>query len=348
METTLPIEDVLLGYRVPSRNPASDESLNISPPPDYLGWKVICMEVKHRNGSIVDVQLMRSEDWIERNGLQIGAAIDLQLTEIEVEANGFVVSIEDGPEIMPGDGAVVTGRFVTREGSDLVRVTFEDGTQLIGTTNHPVWSPLDWDWRCLGEFEPGQFVYTRAGLLAVASVEKLPGWQPLYNIEVDGEHVYEVTAHGILVHNGNPLCEELLKLRIGVSRGPLPAAQAARLAELEVARAAAEVAVTSNAVPELGKLFERVIETSQGKITLLAEVELQGEKLILKDVVIYGDKPIPLTGLTNEIFAARRQLIEEAKAMGFKELQITGKRVLNSSSANPGHIVDVTIDLTKK
>jgi hypothetical protein len=45
--------------------------------------------------------------------------------------------------------------------------------------------------------------------------------------------------------------------------------------------------------------------------------------------------------------AARTQLINEARAMGFERLRITGQRVASSSSANPGHLVDLIMDLTK-
>lgn len=184
-----------------ARNPNRDESYHPKNASDYFGWKVIGVEVRHANGSIVDVQLLRSEDWIERNGLRVGETFDLRLTEIELDASGFVVSIDEGPEVVPGEGAVVTGRFVTRQGSELVRVVFEDGTQLVGTSGHPVWSPVEMQWRGLGEFEPGQLVQTRLGFAAVVSVERLSDRVAVYNIEVDGEHVYEVSGLGILVHN---------------------------------------------------------------------------------------------------------------------------------------------------
>jgi hypothetical protein len=234
-DAAIPIEDVALGQRVPSQNPLHEEFYHTTKDEDYIGWKVINIEVRHANGSTVDVQLLRSEDWIERNKLYVGKRFDLRLTEIELNASGFVVSILDGPEVLPGIGAVVTGRFVTRQGSDLVRVTFSDGTELVGTSIHPVWSPERMEWRGLGEFEPGQFVRTRNGLMAVASVELLSARPSVYNIEVDGEHVYEVTDLGILVHNGTAFdCArfaKLLKRGAGVGK-PLSPAERAELAAL--------------------------------------------------------------------------------------------------------------------
>ncbi|HKY30183.1 MAG TPA: hypothetical protein VJM12_19795 [Pyrinomonadaceae bacterium] len=65
---------------------------------------------------------------------------------------------------------------------------------------------------------------------------------------------------------------------------------------------------------------------------------------MLKDIAIYG-RGEPLKGLTREMLAATSQLKDEARALGFKELQIIGERALTSTSANPGHAVNVTIRL---
>ena len=106
-------------------------------------------------------------------------------------------------------------------------------------------------------------------------------------------------------------------------------------------------AAKSVAIPKAGELFERTFQTPKGPVTFLAEVEVDGTTLWLKDIVVYGEGTAPLTGLRAEVFAARKQLIDEAKSMGFKRLRLSGKRVASSSSANPGHIVDLFVDLTK-
>lgn len=113
---------------------------------------------------------------------------------------------------------------------------------------------------------------------------------------------------------------------------------------------AADSVVAPNAggaVPKTGDLFERTFQTPKGPVGLLAETVVEGDTLVLKDVVVYGEGTTPLTGLTREALAARTQLIEEAKALGFKKLRITGQRIQSSSSGNPGHPIDITVDLTK-
>ena len=104
-------------------------------------------------------------------------------------------------------------------------------------------------------------------------------------------------------------------------------------------------ATVTVARPITGQTFERSIQTSKGPVDVLAEIVVEGDKLILKDIVIYGRGSQPLTGLTRDILAARSQLAAEAKAMGFKQLQIIGMRAQTSTSANPGHAVNILINL---
>lgn len=100
-------------------------------------------------------------------------------------------------------------------------------------------------------------------------------------------------------------------------------------------------------MPATGDLFERTFQTAKGPVDLLADIVVEGDTLILKDVVVYSRSPSSLTGLTRDALAARTQLIEEAKVLGFKKLRITGQRIQSSSSGNPGHTIDITVDLEK-
>jgi hypothetical protein len=96
---------------------------------------------------------------------------------------------------------VVTGRFVTRSAGNVVLVSLANGTEIRATDIHPVWSVDREEWVPAGELEPGEQVDTLAGPVAVVSVERLESPLDVYNIEVHGEHVFRVTADGVLVHN---------------------------------------------------------------------------------------------------------------------------------------------------
>ncbi len=106
--------------------------------------------------------------------------------------------------------------------------------------------------------------------------------------------------------------------------------------------------VAAAAAFENGALLERTIATPKGNVGVLAEVEIEGRTLHLKDITMFGEGTKPLEGLGREMMQAKRALVEEARAAGFESLRITGQRVATSSSAKPGKMVDLVVDLTKK
>lgn len=84
-------------------------------------------------------------------------------------------------------------------------------------------------------------------------------------------------------------------------------------------------------------MFETAFTTKNGiNIGGLAEVEVNGTKLILKDVSIYSNVgDIPNAVGARDIFQWQKQVSQMAKQQGFTELQIQGVRAANSTSANP-------------
>jgi hypothetical protein len=120
-------------------------------------------------------------------------------------ARCLVTAIDDCPPIACGEGSVVTARFVTREVHIVasVDVLGADGTveTITGTTIHPVWSVDRQEWVPLAELVDGETLQGLDGLAVVLSVTLSRVSQPVYNIEVHGEHVYQVGELGLVVHN---------------------------------------------------------------------------------------------------------------------------------------------------
>ena len=87
---------------------------------------------------------------------------------------------------------------------NLVTVALANGTEIRATDVHPVWSVDREEWVPAGDLEPGELLDTLAGPVAVHSVDRLESALDVYNIEVHGEHVFRVTADGVLVHNACP------------------------------------------------------------------------------------------------------------------------------------------------
>jgi len=117
----------------------------------------------------------------------------------------LVTAIEESPEIAVGEGSVVTARFLTREVHEIARVEIlgPDGQRdrIEGTSIHPIWSEDRQDWIPLGELRSGEILRAAIGDAVVQTVELLSQAVPVYNIEVHGEHVYEVKHLGVMVHN---------------------------------------------------------------------------------------------------------------------------------------------------
>ncbi len=175
--------------------------------------------VERSDGGKVDAEIIRPRSWILESGLCAGRMLPLNLPELEVSGLALVTAIDDCPLIAGGEGSVVTARFVTREVHVVasVDVLGADGTveTITGTTIHPVWSVDRQEWVPLAELAQGEGLCCdtesfglgfpsslspkASGLVLSVSLSRVS--QPVYNIEVHGEHVYQVGELGLLVHN---------------------------------------------------------------------------------------------------------------------------------------------------
>ena len=193
-----------IGSRVPTKNPNRFE-VDPQPEPDHATWAKVSITVERSDGGIVDAQIIRPRSWILESGLCAGRMLPLNLPELEVSGLALVTAIDDCPPIAGGEGSVVTARFVTREVHVVasVDVLGADGTveTITGTTIHPVWSVDRQEWVPLAELAEGETLQGLDGLAVVLSVSLSRVSQAVYNIEVHGEHVYQVGELGLVVHN---------------------------------------------------------------------------------------------------------------------------------------------------
>jgi hypothetical protein len=102
-------------------------------------------------------------------------------------------------------GTGIIGRFTTSRVNVIVRLTVAgpDGSTevLEGTTVHPIWSVDRNDWIQLSDLQEGERLQAVNGIATVLSLAVVSTNVPVYNIEVHGEHVYQVGELGLLVHN---------------------------------------------------------------------------------------------------------------------------------------------------
>ncbi|PLC40593.1 adhesin [Ralstonia pickettii] len=110
------------------------------------------------------------------------------------------------------------------------------------------------------------------------------------------------------------------------------------------------LAATLNSIKSGGdNLFSTEISTVAGKINVAAEVSANGTVLKLSDIAIYGaNGDVTAGSIVKNIISGKADLIQAARDNGFTSIQITGVRVPNSSSANPGKVIDLTIPIPAK
>jgi hypothetical protein len=134
--------------------------------------------------------------------LTVGSTIFVDLPEHGVSADFTVTTILPCPTPNPGDGYLVTTKFI-HENAEILDLRIEGSADVIGTTaSHPFWSEDRQQFVAAGDLRVGENM-----LLADDTTRRVESLTPrenretVYNIEVDGEHVFYVGDDGVLVHN---------------------------------------------------------------------------------------------------------------------------------------------------
>jgi hypothetical protein len=85
-------------------------------------------------------------------------------------------------------------------------------------------------------------------------------------------------------------------------------------------------------------------ETPGGEVDFLAQIVLDGDTIVCKDVCVYAaaDPPgIKKSTITQALLSELRALLQSGQSLGYAEMHVQGKRTAGSSSANVGKIVDI-------
>jgi hypothetical protein len=139
--------------------------------------------------------------------LTVGSTLFVDLPEDDISGDFTVTAIRPCPTPNPGDGYLVTTKFIY-ENAEILDLRIEGSNKLIGTTaSHPFWSEDRQQFVAAGDLRIGENL-----LLADDTTRKLESLtrrenrETVYNIEVDGEHVFYVGEDGVLVHNSCRRC----------------------------------------------------------------------------------------------------------------------------------------------
>jgi hypothetical protein len=198
------IESVAIGSRVAGENPRPWEYDDEFSEPDASTWSLARFSLQKEDGSWIDVEMIRPSWYWEQQGAIPGSYVFIEFPELEASGLALVHAIEPCPVIASGTGQVVTARILTRQVSQLVELTLEDGSTLTGTPQHPVWSVEREDWVELGDLVAGEHLRTEVGPVEILTTQPLTSGESVYNLEIHGHHVYQVAELGVLVHNAGP------------------------------------------------------------------------------------------------------------------------------------------------
>jgi len=162
------------------------------------------------------IELLRPLDWIAGHEAAAGQTIELDLPELSAKGPAKVQTVKPCPRIHGGPGQVVTGTFVHQSSLQILNLQIEGEDEPIGVTdNHPIWSETRQTFVEAGKLRIGEELLTLDGTTKVTSITPRGPPEPVYNLEVHGEHVYHVAASGVLVHN---TCGVGNTTRLGVPR----------------------------------------------------------------------------------------------------------------------------------
>jgi hypothetical protein len=198
------IEDIQLGQRVVGRNPLRHETQSpseINP----ATWRAVRLSMI-QNGVEYDLAFLRSLSWLKSNGAVVGGSIPMELQEMGLNGPARVVGVDPCPFIESDDGTgrnVVTGTMA-HPGANIVYRDITGLDEPLGVTDtHPIWSETRQDFVVAGQLEIGEQFRTISGQSATLTRIHPHRGPPemVFNLEVDGQHVYHVASSGLLVHN---------------------------------------------------------------------------------------------------------------------------------------------------
>ncbi|PHR97584.1 MAG: hypothetical protein COA78_27375 [Blastopirellula sp.] len=205
------IQDVQLGDWVKAVNPEVSDSHRavaaavIEPE----GYRVVTTKLLKNNGTWLHMKSLRSVEWLEEFDVKVGGKVDTSIAEIGASGLAEVLAIQPCPTISPrpgSDAQLVTGLYHHEAANALdMQIVNEAGEVLetIGVTdNHPFWSEDRQEFVAAGQLIKGELLRSTTNKeIFVGTIEPRAGPEPVFNLEVNIEHVYYVTSTGVLAHN---------------------------------------------------------------------------------------------------------------------------------------------------
>ena len=206
------IQELQIGQRVITFTESERAQFGRTPETSIVPplWRVVTIHIDYPNGQSVRSSMLRSVDWIEDYGAHVGGSVFLDMPEMGVEGEAQVLAIKPCPLLEAGEGRLVTATF-QHEGGTTYDLHLEGEIDSIGVTAlHPIWSVDRRAWVAPVDFDREERVKGVTTSPRVTQVTRRATSETVFNIEVEGEHVYRIGAAKLLVHNASVnSCSEL-------------------------------------------------------------------------------------------------------------------------------------------
>ncbi len=207
-----PIEEIRVGQRVLADNPDVDTENRTQVDPTT--WRKLTLQTvmvwDDGTRDEVNVQTLQPPAWVQDHQAEVGAEVLIPMDLVEIglpeDLRAQVMANEPCPVIRPGVGRVVL-TTVDHLNPDVWELDVLDAngrqTTIRPTGFHKIRSFTRQDWVSTKELHEGELIDARGSPLTVLALRRLPGVHRVYNMTVEGEHVYYVSQLAALVHNAH-------------------------------------------------------------------------------------------------------------------------------------------------
>lgn len=174
---------------------------------DFGEHLAVSFRIDRPDGSGVDIVLMRSAEWVLEHGAVPGGRVFLDMPDMGVQGWADVLKAEAFVRSAGAGGRIVTGTFRHRSGRVIDLLLADEPVALGVTATHPFWSVDRAQWVSAAELRVRERVRSLEGEKVIVAIQPRQSASVVYNLEVEGDHVYRVGRSGILVHNASvPSC----------------------------------------------------------------------------------------------------------------------------------------------
>jgi hypothetical protein len=203
---TQAIRDIEVGTWVLARNPEiSDEEREQFDEVDPDSWSRVTLVMEKEDESLLFIDMLRPTAWVTDQAAEVGSLIDIDLEEMGATGKAEVLAIRPCPILSPRPSRqhhLVTATFAHSAGDICDLHIVGQDSPITCTPNHLFWSIEGESFIPAVGLAPGQHLLLADGSHAeVSQIQMRPDGDFVYNLEVNGEHVYFVSDLGVLVHN---------------------------------------------------------------------------------------------------------------------------------------------------